>query len=342
MRKSQEDVLQGRSLRWLVTGCAGFIGSHLLENLLLADQTVVGLDNLSTGLEDNLLAVRGIVSPEQWDRCRFVRGDITNRETCRAVCEGVDIVLHQAAVSSVPYSFVHPRETHEVNCSGFYNLIEASLKAGVSSFVYASSSAVYGPQEESFLGEDLVPGPMSPYAGTKLCNELVANCFGSQQGMACTGLRYFNIYGPRQSATSAYAGVIPKWISELLIGKRPVIHGDGETVRDYCFIKDCVRANLLAALDTERVDANRVYNVGTGLATNLLELYPIVREQVTSVVPDASGVEPEFGPFRDGDIRYSRADIGRIATELDFAPGYELTEGMALTTSWYVRQMVGE
>jgi UDP-N-acetylglucosamine 4-epimerase len=328
--------LQIRPKTWLVTGCAGFIGSHLTEALLKLNQQVIGLDNFSTGYQHNLDEVRSNVANEQWKCFRFLKGDIRNLEDCRQVCENAQIVLHQAALGSVPRSIEDPANTNANNIDGFLTMLISSRDAGVKRFVYAASSSTYGdhtalPKVESRIGR-----PLSPYAVTKYVNELYADVFARTYRMETIGLRYFNIFGPRQDPKGAYAAVIPKWFDALISGEPVYINGDGETSRDFCFIENCIQANLLAALVEQHDSVNQVYNVAVGERTTLNQLFSIIKENVVEKVPTATRIEPLYRDFRPGDVRHSLADIGKVKKMLGYEPACNIKKGLHITASWYL------
>ncbi len=319
--------------RWLVTGCAGFIGSHLLEALLKADQFVVGLDNFATGYQRNLDQVQALVSPAQWQRFSFIQGDIRNPEHCQQACEGVDYVLHQAALGSVPRSLADPATTNAVNISGFLNMLLAARDASVKRFVYAASSSTYGdhpalPKVEQHIGK-----PLSPYAITKYVNELYADVFSSSYGFHSIGLRYFNVFGPRQDPAGAYAAVIPKWTAAMIANQAVAINGDGETSRDFCFVANAVQANLKAALAP--LTQSEVVNVALGDRTTLNQLYAAIADKLA-----ANGVHyslaPQYKEFRAGDVRHSQADISKAGSLIGYQPEYRIDAGLALAMPWYI------
>ncbi len=324
---------------WLVTGAAGFIGSHLLEALLLLDQRVVGLDNFSTGSPGNLDAVRGRVSEKQWSRFTFSEGSVADLGVCRAAMRGVDFVLHQAGFVSVPLSIEDPIGCHATNVTGTLNLLAAARESGVRRFVYASSSAVYGddarmPKVESELG-----APLSPYAAAKLMTEIYAAQFGRHFGLECIGLRYFNVFGPRQNPTGGYAAVIPQWISKLLAGGECAIHGNGSATRDFCHVSNVVQANLLAATTRNPDALGGVFNVALGGSTTLNELYAMISAEVAVIA--ASPAKPvKYSSPRAGDILHSSADISKIVRELGFAPTMSVDAGLRETVRWYAAHAV--
>ncbi|WP_027799339.1 NAD-dependent epimerase/dehydratase family protein [Paraburkholderia dilworthii] len=321
--------------QWLITGVAGFIGSNLLEALLQLDQTVVGLDNFSTGYQRNLDEVRSVVSPEQWKRFRFIEGDIRRLEDCVAAVDGVDHVLHEAALGSVPRSVVDPIATHDVNISGFLNMLVAARDAKVSSFTYAASSSTYGDHPGLPKVEDQIGQPLSPYAVTKYANELYASVFARAYGFRTIGLRYFNAFGKRQDPDGAYAAVIPKWTAALIAGEDVLINGDGETSRDFCFVDNVVQANILSAMADDAA-RNEVYNVAVGDRTTLIQLYDGLR----AVLGD-NGVRcdkrPVFGPFRAGDVRHSQANVDKAARLLGYENTIPLVEGLSRAMPWYIQ-----
>ncbi|MEP6658102.1 MAG: NAD-dependent epimerase/dehydratase family protein, partial [Betaproteobacteria bacterium] len=312
--------LAERPLRWLVTGSAGFIGSHLVDALLQLDQTVVSLDNLSTGHRHNLDEVRAGVSAAQWRRHEFREADIRNLAACRAACNGIDAVLHQAALGSVPRSLADPLATNAANVDGFLNMLVAARDSGVRRFVYAASSSTYGDDAGLPKVEHRIGRPLSPYAVTKVINELYAEVFGRCYGMRTTGLRYFNVFGPRQDPEGAYAAVIPRWIRALLRGEPVVINGDGESSRDFCYVDNAVQANLLAALSDDAAAASEVLNVALDDRTTLNELFVNVRDELSRHVPSVASAQPVHGDFRPGDVRHSQADIAKARRVLGYAP----------------------
>ncbi|HJW54398.1 MAG TPA: SDR family oxidoreductase [Burkholderiaceae bacterium] len=322
--------------RWLVTGSAGFIGSHLLEALLKMNQQVTTVDNFSTGHRHNLVQVREAVGEQAWRRHTFIEGDIADLMTCREACEGVDVVLHQAALGSVPRSLADPLTTHAVNASGFLNMIDAARIAGVKRFVYAASSSTYGDHPGLPKVEEAIGRPLSPYAVTKYLNELYADVYHRCYGIEVIGLRYFNVFGARQDPFGPYAAVIPRWVDEMLCGRQCVIHGDGETSRDFSYIDNVVQANLLAAT-TSRSDAlNQVYNVAFGEATTLNALHALIAEALHEHNPSLVILPPRHGDSRPGDIRHSLADIGKARALLGYAPEFDVRRGLAEAISWYV------
>jgi UDP-N-acetylglucosamine 4-epimerase len=313
-----------RSCRWTVTGAAGFIGSHLLERLLQLGQQVVGLDNFATGSTANLDEVRKRVGELNWRRFTFIEADICDLSACQQAMRGTDYVLHQAALGSVPRSLADPQQTNRVNIDGFLNALVASRDANVQRFVYAASSSTYGDHPSLPKVEDVIGRPLSPYAVTKYVNELYADVFSRAYGMKCIGLRYFNVFGPRQDPQGAYAAVIPRWFEQLCRGSSPQINGDGETSRDFCFIENVLQANILAAM-SEREDAlNRVYNVAVGERTTLNQLYNFIRGLLSETDARILRIEPVYAPFREGDVRHSQADISRASELLGYNPTHSV------------------
>lgn len=327
---------------WLVTGVAGFIGSNLLEALLKLDQTVVGLDNFATGHKRNLEEVKDLVSTNQWARFRFVEGDICDLETCRSVTEGIDYVLHQAALGSVPRSISDPVTSNKTNVDGFLNMLVAARDASVKRFVYAASSSTYGDHPGLPKIEDVIGQPLSPYAVTKYVNELYANVFSRVYGVKTVGLRYFNVFGPRQDPNGAYAAVIPKWFSSILRSEPVFINGDGKTSRDFCYIANAVQANLLAAVSDDPESINKIYNVAVGNRTELIELYRLIRDLVSVQTPAARDLQPIFRDFRDGDVRHSLADIEKARRLLGYEPTHKVSAGLEIAMDWYLTKATSE
>lgn len=326
--------LQAQPKRWLVTGCAGFIGSNLLETLLKLDQQVVGLDNFATGHPRNLDEVKQQVSREQWARFQFIQGDIRNLDTCQQACAGVDYVLHQAALGSVPRSLNDPITSNDVNVTGFLNMLVAARDAKVQSFTYAASSSTYGDHPALPKVEENIGKPLSPYAVTKYVNELYADVFAKSYGFASIGLRYFNVFGKRQDPDGAYAAVIPKWTASLIKGETVFINGDGETSRDFCFIENTVQMNLLAATAPASAK-NQVYNVAVGDRTTLNDLFVAIKAALNAngLVIDAT---PDYREFRAGDVRHSQADVSKARELLGYAPEFRIMEGIAKAMPWYI------
>ncbi len=309
--------------KWLVTGVAGFIGSNLLETLLLLDQTVVGLDNFATGHQHNLDAVKDIVTEEQWGRFNFIEGDICDYDTCETAIAGVDYILHQAALGSVPRSIADPVRTNAANISGFINMITAAKDANVKSFVFAASSSTYGDHPDLPKVEDKIGNPLSPYAVTKYVNELYADVFYRTYGFKSVGLRYFNVFGPRQDPEGAYAAVIPKWVAAVKSGNTVYINGDGETSRDFCYIENVVQINILAAT-CDTLEKNEVYNVAVGGQTSLNQLIELIKDNLRM----NSFTDIEYRDFRAGDVRHSKASIEKAISQLGYDPQFTMNEGL--------------
>ena len=331
-----KDQLLSSQKTWLVTGVAGFIGSNLLETLLVGGQRVVGLDNFVTGRKSNLDDVKQKVGAAQWERFKMIEQDICDPETCHTACSGVDYVLHQAALGSVPRSLANPTATNESNVGGFVKILEAAKEAGVKRFVYASSSSVYGDHPALPKIEDQIGNSLSPYAVSKRVNELYAEVFSRCYGLECIGLRYFNVFGPRQDPNGAYAAVIPKWIASMIEARPVEINGDGETSRDFCYVANAVQANLLAAT-VQKVEAvNKVYNVAVGERRTLNELFELLRERLLPEFPHLAAAEPQYRDFRDGDVRHSHADISRARALLGYEPTHRMEDGLDEALAWYV------
>lgn len=330
--------LRATPRHFLVTGAAGFIGSHLVEALLGLGQTVVGLDDFSTGNRANLDAALGHRRhPGAPPAFRFVEGDVRDPAACLEAARGVDVVLHQAALASVPRSMKDPRSTHSVNVDGFVNVALAAREAGVRRLVYASSSSVYGDEEAQPKTEARIGRPLSPYAATKLIDEVYAGTFRRTHGIESVGLRYFNVFGPRQDPAGPYAAVIPRWVQGLLAGEPCVVFGDGTASRDFCFVDNVVQANLLAACTPEVV--HDVFNVACGARTTLQELFSTIRRSVARHEPAAERAEPRFEPPRPGDIPHSLASIERARAALGYDPSHDLNRGMDATIDWYAQQI---
>lgn len=325
---------------WLVTGAAGFIGSNLVESLLQLGQMVRGLDNLSTGHARNLDQVKALVAPEHWARFSFVEGDISDVATCQRSCAGVDYALHQAALGSVPKSIEDPLTANESNVTGTLNMLVAARDCGVKRVVYASSSAIYGDSPGLPKVEDQIGNSLSPYALTKRVDELYAEVFGRCYGLQTIGLRYFNVFGPRQDPEGAYAAVIPKWIAALITDEPIYINGDGETSRDFCYIANVVQANLLAATAPLSDGDSHVFNVSVAERTTLNQLYRLLRDKLAARPDRFLGVtdkQPIYREFRPGDVRHSLADISRAQKSLGFVPTHRLAEGLETALDWYIQ-----
>ena len=323
---------------WLVTGVAGFIGSNLLEALLKLNQRVVSLDNFSTGYQRNLDEVQASVSSNQWDNFSFINGDIRKLEDCRSACEGIDYVLHQAALGSVPRSIEDPVLTNQNNIDGFLNMLVAARDAKVKRFVYAASSSTYGDHPGLPKVEDKIGKPLSPYAVTKFVNELYAEVFSSTYSFKSIGLRYFNIFGRRQDPSGAYAAVIPKWIAAMIKGDPVYINGDGETSRDFCYIENVVQINLLAACALNEQATGQVYNVAVGDRTSLNDLYRQLQINLLPRFGHLKDAAPIYRDFRAGDVRHSLANISKANELLGYTPTHRIAEGMAEAMNWYINQ----
>ena len=319
---------------WLVTGVAGFIGSNILEKLLRLEQTVVGIDNFSTGYQENLDEVQGLVSEEQWKRFRFINGDIRNYDECIRACYNIDYVLHQAALGSVPRSLDDPIATNETNITGFLNMLVAAKGAKVKSFIYAASSSTYGDQVNLPKVEGIIGRPLSPYAVTKYVNELYAEVFARAFEFKSIGLRYFNVFGPRQDSFSAYSAVIPKWIGSMFEGKDIYINGDGETSRDFTYVENAIQCNILAATANVEDSKNQVYNVALGEQTSLNRLFRLLSEIFKKHYFLENSL-PRYCEYRVGDIRHSVADITKAKAYLNYLPSVFIKEGLELTIEWY-------
>lgn len=319
--------------RWLVTGAAGFIGSHLVETLLRDGHHVVALDNFITGYQHNLDDAVKRAGAGAAERFSFIKGDITLADDCARACQGVDYVLHQAALGSVPRSIANPLDSHRHNVDGFINMLIAARDAKVKRFVYASSSSVYGDEPTLPKVEARTGRVLSPYAATKHVNEVYAGVFQKAYGLETIGLRYFNVFGPRQDPNGAYAAVIPKWMAALLAGQPGQVNGDGSTSRDFCFVANAVQANVKAALAPSG-STDTVYNVAVGGRTSLLELYTLIRARLAQRRPDVMKLEPVFQPFRPGDIKDSQADISKAKALLGYAPTHDIARGLDETVAY--------
>ena len=328
------EALVNKPKTWLITGVAGFIGSNLLENLLLLNQKVVGLDNFATGFQHNLDEVQSVVTAEQWQYFTFIEGDIRKLADCQTACADIDYILHQAALGSVPRSIAEPINTNDTNISGFLNMLIAARDAKVASFTYAASSSTYGDHPALPKVEEAIGKPLSPYAVTKYVNELYAEVFARTYGFHTIGLRYFNIFGKRQTPDGAYAAVIPKWTAAMIQGDHVYINGDGDTSRDFNFIENAVQANILAA--TADNDAkNQVYNVAVGDRTTLNTLFTALKDNLSINGVDYSQA-PIYRDFREGDVRHSQADISKIKSALGYDPQFDVVQGIKKAMPWYV------
>jgi UDP-N-acetylglucosamine/UDP-N-acetylgalactosamine 4-epimerase len=325
--------------RWLITGVAGFIGSNLLETLLNLDQQVIGLDNFSTGYKKNLEQVEALVGPARWKKFQFIEGDIRKLSECKCACHEIDFVLHQAALGSVPRSMLDPISSHDSNVTGFLNMLVAARDAKVKRFVYASSSAIYGDHPELPKVEDKVGKTLSPYAATKKIDEIYAENFTCAYGFPSIGLRYFNVFGPRQDPEGAYAAVIPKWLAASLKREPVLINGDGETSRDFCFVENVVQANLLAAT-TQNPDAlNQAYNIAVGERTTLNELFSLLQSGLRKRDAAMPEQKPVYQDFREGDVRHSLANISKAQRLLGYEPTHQVREGLEAAMDWYKKNI---
>jgi UDP-N-acetylglucosamine/UDP-N-acetylgalactosamine 4-epimerase len=331
-----QQALKSTPYCWLITGVAGFIGSNLLEALLRLNQNVVGLDNFSTGHQHNLDQIKVSIGQDAWSNFRFIHGDIRCLQDCLEACKGIDFVLHHAALGSVPRSIEDPIQSNENNISGFLNMLVASRDAGIKRFVYAASSSTYGDHPDLPKVESVIGQPLSPYAVTKYVNELYADVFGRCYGTPSIGLRYFNIFGPRQDPKGAYAAVIPQWVAALIRNKELYINGDGETSRDFCFIENVIQANILAALTNDSKAINQVYNIALNERTSLNQLYTMMRELLIDKFPHLHDHQPTYVAFRQGDVRHSQADISKAHKLLGYEPTHRISQGLKQAMDWYV------
>ncbi len=324
---------------WLITGVAGFIGSNLLEALLEHNQVITGLDNFATGHQHNLDQVQAIVGEKKWANFTFINGDIRDLATCQQACKGVDYVLHQAALGSVPRSLEDPINTNSANIDGFVNMLVAARDAKVKRFVYAASSSTYGDHPGLPKVEDQIGKPLSPYAVTKYVNELYADVFARCYGLESIGLRYFNVFGPRQDPDGAYAAVIPKWIAAMVRGQEVYVNGDGETSRDFCYIKNVIQANLQAATTKNVAATNQIYNIAVGDRTTLNQLLHYLKDNLIAHFKHLETFKPVYRDFRAGDVRHSLANISKAQTLLDYAPSYHVREGLTEALDWYLENL---
>jgi UDP-N-acetylglucosamine 4-epimerase len=324
--------------RWLVTGVAGFIGSALLERLLDLGQTVVGVDNFLTGHKRNLEDVLAI-NPDERLQFRFIEGDLRDPEVARDACKDVDIVLHEAALGSVPRSIKDPLASHAHNVNGFLNVLWAAKEAGVSRMVYASSSSVYGDHPGLPKHEDRIGKLLSPYAATKRIDEIYAQVFHDVYSLQLVGLRYFNVFGRRQDPDGPYAAVIPRWVRSLVEGKPCVMFGDGSSSRDFCYVDNVVQANLLAATTPDAATTGTVYNCGCNGRTDLKQLFTMIRDNLAKTFPEVAAAEPVFEGPRAGDVAHSQASIDKIVAALGYAPSHQVDEGMAETVAWFAQRL---
>jgi len=335
--ESVMNQLRNAPKTWLVTGAAGFIGSNLTEQLLRLEQQVVGLDNFSTGNRGNLDQLRNQVTADQWSRFTFIGGDIRDSATCLTACGNVDFVLHQAALGSVPRSLDDPQNTNDNNITGTLNMLVAARDCRVRRFVYAASSSTYGDHPGLPKVEDSIGKPLSPYAVTKYVNELYADVFSRCYGLPTIGLRYFNVFGPRQDPDGAYAAVIPKWVAALIKNEPVHINGTGETSRDFCYVQNAIQANILAATTDNPAAINQVYNVAVNARTSLNQLFEMLRSRLATHYDHLKTFQPVYRDFRPGDVMHSQADIGKARTLLGYEPSHTIEEGLDQALEWYVK-----
>lgn len=341
--ESLEENLNKNQNTWLITGVAGFIGSNLLEKLLLLNQKVVGLDNFETGYQHNInQAIEDAskaVGQDMSTNFKFINGDIKNLNDCKDACNGVDYVLHQAAIGSVPRSIEDPISTNVANINGFLNMLVSSRDARVKRFVYAASSSSYGDNMDLPKVEENIGNPLSPYAVTKLVNELYAKVFANNYDFKTIGLRYFNIFGKRQDPNGAYAAVIPKWMAAILNNENVYIYGDGKTSRDFCYIDNTVQINLLAATTNNDLALDQVYNVALNDRTSLNDLFAMIQKRLLEKVKGLEKKEPIYQDFRSGDIRHSQACIDKAKELLGYQPKYNISKGMDEAVDWYLSSL---
>lgn len=330
------DLIQKKRRTWLITGVAGFIGSHVAQTLLLYNQRVVGLDNFSTGKQENIEELKSAISPQQRENFTFFSGDIRDPELCSHLCKEADVILHQAALASVPASIEQPLTTHDVNVTGFLNILEGA-RQNKTRVVYASSSAIYGDKPGLPKTETMALAPLSPYGLTKLQDEEYAALYTTLYNVPTVGLRYFNVFGPRQDPHGAYAAVIPAWITARLTQQPARIYGDGENTRDFCYIDNIVQANLLAATTENKKALGLSFNVACGHRLSLNELYAIINEIVSRKAHIPATAEPNYFPRRPGDIRHSYASLTLSERELGYAPIADIGEGLERTVLWFAR-----
>ncbi len=337
--QSAREHLEQEQYRWVITGVAGFIGSNLLQALLELGQRVVGVDNFLTGYRHNLDQVRDEVGPAAWRCFELIEGDIRDQAVCRRACERADFVLNQAALGSVARSIDDPLLSNDVNIGGFVNVLDAARLAGVRRVVYAASSATYGDLPALPKREEHIGNALSPYALTKHVNELYAAVYARCYGVQTIGLRYFNVFGPRQDPGGAYAAVIPLWIAAMMEQRQVVINGDGESSRDFCYVANAVQANLLAALTDKPAAVNQVYNIALNARTSLNELYLVLHGMLVERYPHLRDYQPRYGEFRAGDVRHSQADISKAAELLGYVPTHDLQRGLNQALRWYIAQL---
>ncbi len=334
-----KEVLKKTQKTWLVTGNAGFIGSNLTEFLLSNNQKVVGLDNFSTGYQHNVDDVLSQVGEKAANNFKFIEGDIADFDTCARACEGVDIVLHQAALGSVPRSIADPVTSNRSNITGFLNILTAAKDAGIKRFVYASSSSVYGDSRELPKVEERTGNILSPYAAMKMANELYGGVFKRTYGMETIGLRYFNVFGRRQDPNGAYAAVIPKWVDSLLTGEDVYINGDGETSRDFTYIDNVIQMNILSGLTDNPEAFGEAFNVAVGGRNTLSELYLLINKELNIHIESFDKKEAIHRDFREGDIRHSNANISKAQNLVGYAPTHDIYQGMEEAIEWYIENL---
>jgi UDP-N-acetylglucosamine 4-epimerase len=332
-----KEYLRAHPSKWLVTGVSGFIGSNLLEELLNLNQVVVGLDNFSTGFKENLQDIEGNVSSEQWKRFTFLKGDILDASLCLEACKGIEFVLHQAALGSVPRSIADPINSNSSNVTGFLNMLVAAKDTNVKRFIYAASSSTYGDHPALPKKEDIIGKPLSPYAVTKLVNEIYAGVFKHTYNLDSIGLRYFNVFGRRQAINSAYAAVIPEWVGAIMNNQDVFINGDGSTSRDFTFIDNVIQANILSATSKNPDAINKIYNIAAGERTTLTELFQFISKNVQAAEPGMQPKEAIFRDFRDGDVKHSLADISRAKFYLGYEPTHNVEQGVQAAVDWYLK-----
>lgn len=330
-------LLSEKKQTWLVTGCAGFIGSHLAEFLLASGQKVIGLDNFATGFKENIELIQKNLTREQIDNFHFIEGDIRNFETCLLACENVDFVLHQAALGSVPRSIKYPLLSNEVNVNGTLNIFKAASEKGVKRVIFASSSSVYGDNTDDSKTEERVGSPLSPYAVTKKVNEIYAQVFSKTYNIEIVGIRYFNVFGPRQNPTGAYAAVIPRWIMAIIKGEPVTIFGDGLTSRDFTYVENVVALNCIVALHSGAIEAGTIINGALGSTTSLIELYDLMKNMLREKINATAADKPIFSDFRPGDIRHSNANMKKALELFSYNPLISISEGMDSTLDWYIK-----
>lgn len=329
---------------WLITGVAGFIGSNLLEALLKLNQKVVGFDNFDTGYQHNIneaisdaaISLKS-TQAEVSKNFKFINGDIRILNDCINACKKIEYVLHHAAIGSVPRSIQDPIYTNKANIDGFLNMLVSANEAKVKMFVYAASSSTYGDSKELPKIEDRIGKPISPYAVTKLVNELYADVFNSVYGFNSIGLRYFNIFGKRQDPNGAYAAVIPQWINRILNNQSIYINGNGKNSRDFCYVENVIQINILSALSENKNSHNEVYNVAFNDRTSLNRLHDLINSELLKKLPNLDSNKPIYREPRAGDIMHSLADISKAEKMLNYKPEYNIEHGLNLTIDWFIK-----